>query len=290
MCVCISGYFSESGGYPGQIFAWLQGICVPLVIAIDSDGLNFQIVKPSSPKVKALDMVVTKYSSAEGSHAILASVNDDGTLKFFSLNSDATSSWLPAADIAAVRSFIPKTLSRLGSMVSRAPPESSSSSSSSNPVFPVDFFEDCIVLTDVEFGGDLVDCYPKSKLKSRLDQNTAYIVSEKTGGFTIDITSLDSSQVICGFRIGLGAEGVDKIPAYVKVSDSKNGHHTPEHDRSSPGHSVLFQYEYQNFGRFTLWCNVITLMAFKMPLTDTFRMVWDRTFSCRSSGFQPENV
>lgn len=184
---------------------------MPLVIVIDSDGICFQIVKPSSAKVKALDMVVTKYVSIDGPHSILASVNDDGTLKFFSLHSESTSSWLPA-DSATVRSVVPKPAKCVSNTVVKG-----KESTSSNPAFPVDFFEDCSPLTSIEIGGDLVDCYPKTKLKSRLEQNSSYIVSEKTGGFTIDISNLDHNYAICGFRIGLGSQGVDKIPAFLKV-------------------------------------------------------------------------
>ena len=212
----LAGNFSESGGQPGQVFAWshgaivpgLQGAVLPLVLALAHDKWTFQAIRNSNHKIKALDMVVTKHINNQ---AILASVNEDGTLKFCALNGEMAGSWSTTG------------LSSAGCKVALqgTPPKlrESAANNDKNPDFPVDFFEECTVLSNVEYGGDLIDVYPKNKLKTRLDQNAMYIISERTAGFTIDVQNNDHTHVVCGVRIGVGAEGVEKIPAFVKVGN-----------------------------------------------------------------------
>lgn len=206
--VCsFAGNFSETGGYPGQIFAWLYGAAIPLILSVEPTKWTFQVIKNSNHKIKALDTVVTKHTNNQ---AILASVNEDGTLKFSALNGEMVGGWSTASlSSAGCKVALQGTPSKL---------REAAASKADNPDFPVDFFEECTVLSNVEYGGDLIDVYPKSKLKTRLDQNAQYVISERTAGFTVDVQNNDHTHVICGVRIGVGAEGVDKIPTFVKVS------------------------------------------------------------------------
>lgn len=65
--------------------------------------------------------------------------------------------------------------------------------------FPVDFFEHCQPMNDVEIGGnDLLQVYNVAQLKHRLNTAGLYVVCNKSLGFTIEITNSDSTWVMTG--------------------------------------------------------------------------------------------
>ena len=84
----------------------------------------------------------------------------------------------------------------------------SAANSDKNLNFPVDFFEYC---------RDLIDVYPKNKLKTRLDQNAMYIISEQRRVLRLmsRVTTIHMLFVVC--ELLFGAEGVEKTPAFDKV-------------------------------------------------------------------------
>ncbi len=62
--------------------------------------------------------------------------------------------------------------------------------------FPVDFFESCSLLNDVEFGGgDLLQIYNVAQLKHRLQTSGLYVASIKPAGFQMEATVNDPGQV-----------------------------------------------------------------------------------------------
>lgn len=68
--------------------------------------------------------------------------------------------------------------------------------------FPVDFFEHCQPMEEIEFGGnDLLQVYNVAQLKHRLNTTGAYVVCTKSLGFTIEVTNTDSNMVITGNKI-----------------------------------------------------------------------------------------
>lgn len=70
---------------------------------------------------------------------------------------------------------------------------------SGKPQFPVDFFEHCSQLQDIEFeGNDLLEVYNREQLKTRLSSNSLYVVCTKRGGFKLEIVNGDSSMVMTG--------------------------------------------------------------------------------------------
>lgn len=78
-------------------------------------------------------------------------------------------------------------------------PQQSVSSIGGKPVFPVDFFEHCGQLQDIEFeGNDLLEVYHREQLKTRLLGNSMHVVCTKSTGFKLDIINNDSSAVITG--------------------------------------------------------------------------------------------
>lgn len=84
--------------------------------------------------------------------------------------------------------------------------------------FPVDFFEHCQAMDNVEFGGnDLLQIYNVVQLKNRLNTTGMYVVSTKATGFTVEITNNDAALVMTGFRVQLGNQDVQKAPLYIEV-------------------------------------------------------------------------
>lgn len=49
-----------------------------------------------------------------------------------------------------------------------------------------------------------------------------YIASTKPGGFQLEVSNNDSTQVICGLRVAVGAVDTQKVPAYLEVSGCPN--------------------------------------------------------------------
>lgn len=65
--------------------------------------------------------------------------------------------------------------------------------------FPVDFFEHCQPMNDVEIGGnDLLQVYNIAQLKHRLNTTGMYVVCTKPLGFTVDVTNSDNNLVMTG--------------------------------------------------------------------------------------------
>lgn len=65
--------------------------------------------------------------------------------------------------------------------------------------FPVDFFEHCQPMNDVEIGGnDLLQVYNVAQLKHRLNTTGLYVVCNKPLGFTLEITNPDNNWVMTG--------------------------------------------------------------------------------------------
>lgn len=82
---------------------------------------------------------------------------------------------------------------------------------SSNTVsFPVDFFEHCQPMNDVEIGGnDLLQVYNAPQLKHRLNTTGMYVVCTKPLGFTVDVTNSDNNMVMTGSCFGIVRDNRD---------------------------------------------------------------------------------
>lgn len=93
--------------------------------------------------------------------------------------------------------------------------------SGSSPVFPIDFFEHCSLLPDVEFGGkDLLQLYNAAQVKNRFNTNGLYVVISKAPfvpPITVEIRNNDSNMVITGVRVLLGAHDPTKNPKFIEV-------------------------------------------------------------------------
>ncbi|KAG6463209.1 hypothetical protein O3G_MSEX013740 [Manduca sexta] len=92
------------------------------------------------------------------------------------------------------------------------------SSANGTPQFPIDFFEHCVAMTDIEFGGnDLLQVYNTAQIKHRLNTAGLYVVSTKMSGFSMEVINSDPNMVICGIRVLLGSQDVARTPSFIEV-------------------------------------------------------------------------
>ena len=60
--------------------------------------------------------------------------------------------------------------------------------------------------------------YNKQQLKHRLNANSLYVVSTKSGGFSIEVTNnLSSTVALVGVRVMVGHKSIEKAPSFVEV-------------------------------------------------------------------------
>lgn len=115
-------------------------------------------------------------------------------------------------------------------------PASSKQPSQSLPatlVFPIDYFEKCTQLLDVEYSGspDLIEVYNSQQLKLRLTVNNSstvgaasanrFVVSSRPTGYRLDITNAHTDAanrlLLMGCRLLVGTTSLDRVPQYVEV-------------------------------------------------------------------------
>lgn len=93
------------------------------------------------------------------------------------------------------------------------------SATRAEPKFPIDFFEHCTVMNDIEFGGaDISELYNSQQIKNRLSSATTYIACTKPNGFKISVAQTGNDQmVIAGIRVNLGVCDPVRAPTAVEV-------------------------------------------------------------------------
>lgn len=101
---------------------------------------------------------------------------------------------------------------------------------------PVDYFEHCQPMEEVEFGGnDLLQVYNVAQLKHRLNTTGAYVVCTKPLGFSLEVTNNDSNMVMTGnilfiyflyvflmfcssgIRVLVGSQDPQRAPSFVDI-------------------------------------------------------------------------
>lgn len=176
------------------------------------DAILIQEVKTVPPKTKITDMVAIRHYSGNEPRTTLMLLCEDGSLKMSIANMDQTGFWMsPTIQPATVTTTTNKPPKKKKMMKSTGKPPNSVS-------FPVDFFEHCHVMNDVEIGGnDLLQIYNTAQLKHRLSATGLYVACNRPLGFTIDITNSDSTMVMVGLRVLVGTQDVQKAPSFVEI-------------------------------------------------------------------------
>ncbi|VVD06116.1 unnamed protein product [Leptidea sinapis] len=209
--------WAEVPGHPGLVTALMQASNNPVVVPA---------------KAKITDMVAVRHAGG-GPHGeqktTIIVLCEDGSLRMYATGGERLDYWLApamrpvhvprrrvhrrAAPHAARKQFLQKKLIfPFGYLKVVA-----KSNTNGSPQFPIDFFEHCVTMTEIEFGGnDLLQVYNTGQIKHRLNTTGLYVVSTKMSGFSLEVINSDSNMVICGIRILLGSQDVARTPTYVE--------------------------------------------------------------------------
>ena len=215
--------WGEIANHPGLITAFQQISNNPVVIMVNPEAVMVQEIRVGS-KSKVVDSVAIRQGNSSNQHpqhqqqqepkTTMILLCEDGSLKVYVGGDESTNLW------------ISKRMLPIASMMALKPPRrkkyqkavGNSARPSANVMFPVDFFESCSPIGDVEFGGDdLLQVYNVQQIKARLHTSGMYIASTKPAGFTLEVTNKDANQVMVGVRVHLGSQDATRVPSYVEV-------------------------------------------------------------------------
>jgi E3 ubiquitin-protein ligase UBR4 len=208
--------------HPGLILA-LTGITHnPVILLVKPETVQIQELKALPAKSKIQGAVMIRQQPGTGdsyaaSRTALVTISEDGSLRVHYCNENVnTAYWFkhqfqPATPLAYLTQPIKKP--------------AKTKKKHSPPKFPVDFFEHCTRMqnSELEFGGsDVLHVYNKEQVKQRLNVGGLYIANTKPGGFTIDVTNLQSdTTVMVGVRVLLGCRSLERTPSYIEVFGRK---------------------------------------------------------------------
>ena len=209
--------WNEVSGHPGLVTAVLQQAGNPVILMVEPEKCLMQEIKMGT-KAKIMDMVSIRHLSTNTTSSIageekttLILLCEDGSLKIYMANAEATGYWLqpqfqPTGSLAFTRPQKKKKASKLHR-------------SSGLVHFNLDFFEHCQQqVADIEFGGlDILQVYNIQQVKVRLQNNNLYIANTKPGGFQMEISNNDSNSVIVAIRVLLGSQDTVRIPSTIEI-------------------------------------------------------------------------
>uniref|UniRef100_A0A1B0DDK1 Uncharacterized protein n=1 Tax=Phlebotomus papatasi TaxID=29031 RepID=A0A1B0DDK1_PHLPP len=190
-------HWTEIPGHPGLVCAMMQTSNNPVIFMLKPDSVVMQEIKATSSKAKIMDMVAIRHSVSGIEKTTLILLCEDGSLRIFSAHPEGTGYWM-SPEVQPVgnqfySSFLPKSSRRNKRNSSKNTVGTVSGASNkvalglSQPTFPIDFFEHCTLMTEVEFGGnDLLQIYNTTLLKHRLNSTGLYVMSSKANGFTLE--------------------------------------------------------------------------------------------------------
>lgn len=197
--------------HPGLVCSVLQTSNNPVILMIKPETIMIQEIKVVPAKAKIMDMVAIRHPSSNAEHrTTLILLCEDGSLRIYMAAMEQTGFWMsssvqPVGLTAALKQTKKKKALKAGK------PAGSVN-------FPIDFFEQCQAMNDVEFGGnDLLQVYNVVQIKHRLNTTGMYVVSTKAMGFNVDVTNNDATLVMTGIRVQLGTQDVQRAPLYIEV-------------------------------------------------------------------------
>ncbi|XP_066993474.2 E3 ubiquitin-protein ligase UBR4 [Anabrus simplex] len=203
--------WSEVPNHPGLVCSVMQSSNNPVILMLKPDTFLVQEIKVVPAKAKIMDMVAIRHPSSNADHrTTLILLCEDGSLRIYMASMDQTGFWLspnvqPISTMTSMKPSRKKKVTKIGKP-------------SGVVTFPIDFFEHCQAMNDVEFGGnDLLQIYNTQQIKHRLNTTGMYVVSTKPAGFNLEITNQDSSLVMTGLRVLLGTQDPQRAPSYVEV-------------------------------------------------------------------------
>ncbi|EDW35131.1 GL24752 [Drosophila persimilis] len=231
--------WTEVAGHPGLIYASMHTSNNPVILMITPERIYMQEIKAQSAKSRIMDVVGIRHSVAGTEKTTLLLLCEDGSLRIFSAQPEHTSFWLspqvqPFGNQLYSSTLLAKNTTNnpqgkskgggsaaAGKLLHRkasSQQHQKQLTSGGQPIFPIDFFEHCNMLADVEFGGnDLLQIYNKQKLKTRLFSTGMFVASTKATGFTLEVVNNDPNVVMVGFRVMLGTQDIQRAPVSVTI-------------------------------------------------------------------------
>lgn len=204
--------WSEVANHPGLVCSILQTSNNPVILMFKPDTIMIQEIKIMPAKAKIMDMVAIRHPSSNAEHrTTLILLCEDGSLRIYMASMEQTGFWMsptvqPISTTSGIKPSRKKKANKMGKP-------------SGSITFPIDFFEHCQVMNDVEFGGnDLLQIYNVAQIKHRLNTTGMYVVSTKSMGFNVEVTNNDVILVMTGIRVLFGNQDIQKAPLYVEVS------------------------------------------------------------------------
>uniref|UniRef100_A0A182RFY8 UBR-type domain-containing protein n=1 Tax=Anopheles funestus TaxID=62324 RepID=A0A182RFY8_ANOFN len=228
--------WTEIPGHPGLVCAMMQSLNNPVIFMIKPDGYMAQEIKAQNAKAKIMDMVAIRHSVSGVEKTTLILLCEDGSLRIYAAHAENTGYWLSpeVQPIGHQQSFgwfgsggssYGKSARKSKKMGKQSAHGANATSSTNGkgatgtaPSFPIDFFEHCTLMNEVEYGGnDLLQIYNTQHLKHRLNSTGLYVTSTKANGFMLEVTNNDPNMVMTGVRIQIGSQDVTKAPQRVTI-------------------------------------------------------------------------
>lgn len=201
--------WTEIPNHPGLICAAMQSSNNPVILMLKPDAIVIQEIKVLPAKSKIMDMVAIRHSSGNDLRTTLILLCEDGSLKMYMANMEQTGYWMSST----IQAIIPHS-----ALKPKKKKVIKSGKATNALVFPVDFFEHCTVMNDIEWGGnDLLQIYNHAQLKHRLHTTGLFVTCNRPLGFTVEVTNNDPNMVMTGLRIQIGNEDLQRVPAFVEI-------------------------------------------------------------------------
>lgn len=182
----------------------MQNLNNPVIFMIKPDGYVAQEIKAQNAKAKIMDMVAIRHSVSGVEKTTLILLCEDGSLRIYAAHPENTGYWLspeiqPIGHQFQTGAYSKSRKSKKASKQSSGNQASGKSGAGSAPTFPIDFFEHCTLMNEVEYGGnDLLQIYNTQHLKHRLNSTGLYVTSTRASGFTLDVMNNDPNMVMTG--------------------------------------------------------------------------------------------
>lgn len=201
--------WTEIPNHPGLICCAMQVSNNPVILMLKPDTIMIQEIRVVPAKSKIMDMVAIRHNSVCELRTTLILLCEDGSLKMYMANMDQTGFWMSSS--------IQPTIN--GSHSKQRKKKSAKSGKIIGSVtFPVDFFEHCQPMNDVEIGGnDLLQVYNAAQLKHRLNTMNLYVACNKPLGFSVEVTNNDNNMVMTGLRVLVGTQDIQRAPSFIEV-------------------------------------------------------------------------
>lgn len=210
--------WTEICGHPGLVCAMMQASNNPVIFMIKPDSVVMQEIKAQNSKAKITDMVAIRHSVSGCEKTTLILLCEDGSLRIYSAHFENTNYWLSSEVQPILNQNTKIKKNKIAAAKTALTALSKNFGTATNPIFPVDFFEHCTVMADVEYGGnDLLQIYNVQQLKHRLSTTGLFVTSTKSNGFTLEVVNNDSNLVMTGLRISIGAQDPLRAPLTVTI-------------------------------------------------------------------------